>query len=118
LREPADEAEEETIATAFGRRWRADFTNICCMPNTNPAIDNQESVRFSIARRGLLAEVFPIAAITKGARETELTECRDAKAGAVAFSDDGTPLKNSQVMRYALEYSKLTGKRSQPRRRY
>jgi dihydroorotase len=111
LREPGHE-DEETIATGVRAALAGGFTKICCMPNTDPAIDTQEAVRFIYRQaENLLADVYPIAAITKGRQGAELTEMVDlSQAGAVAFSDDGTPLKNSQIMRYALEYSKMTGK--------
>lgn len=111
LREPGNE-DEETIATGVRAALAGGFTKICCMPNTDPAIDTQEAVRFVYRlAENLLADVYPVAAITKGRQGAELTEMVElANAGAVAFSDDGAPLKNSQVMRYALEYSKLTGK--------
>jgi len=111
LREPGHE-DEETIATGVRAALAGGFTKICCMPNTNPAIDTKEAVRFIYRQaENLLADVYPIAAITKGRQGAELTEMVDlSQAGAVAFSDDGTPLKNSQIMRYALEYSKMTGK--------
>jgi len=111
LREPGHE-DEETIATGVRAALAGGFTKICCMPNTDPAIDTQEAVRFIYRQaENLLADVYPIAAITKGRQGAELTEMVDlSQAGAVAFSDDGTPLNNSQIMRYALEYSKMTGK--------
>lgn len=111
LREPGNE-DEETIATGVKAALAGGFTKICCMPNTDPPIDTQEAVRFIYRQaENLLAEVYPIAAITKGRQGAELTEMVElANAGAVAFSDDGTPLKNAQIMRYALEYSRLTGK--------
>jgi len=111
LREPGNE-DEETIATGARAALAGGFTKVCCMPNTDPAIDTQEAVRFIYRQaENLLVEVYPIAAITKGRQGAELTEMVElAQAGAVAFSDDGTPLRNAQIMRYALEYSKLTGR--------
>ncbi|MDD5062004.1 MAG: dihydroorotase [Candidatus Marinimicrobia bacterium] len=111
LREPGNE-DEETIATGVRAALAGGFTKICCMPNTDPAIDTQEAVRFIYRQaENLLAEVYPIAAITKGRQGAELTNMVElAQAGAVAFSDDGTPLQNSRLMRFALEYSKLTAK--------
>jgi len=111
LREPGNE-DEETIATGVRAALAGGFTKICCMPNTDPAIDTQEAVRFIYRQaEGLLADVYPIAALTKGRQGIELTEMVElARAGAVAFSDDGAPLKNPQIMRYALEYSRLTGR--------
>lgn len=111
LREPGYEA-AETIASGARAALAGGFTSVCCMPNTEPPIDTQESVRFIYKQaEETLIKVYPIAAITKGRRGEELTEMVElAEAGAVAFSDDGTPLQKAQMMRNALEYARLTGK--------
>jgi len=58
-----------------------------------------------------LVDVYPVAAITKNRKGEELTEMVElANAGAVAFSDDGSPVSDSLLFRNALEYSKITGK--------
>ncbi|MCJ7603388.1 MAG: dihydroorotase, partial [Desulfobulbaceae bacterium] len=52
------------------------------------------------------ARVYPVGAISKNSKGTELAEYGELKkAGAVAVSDDGRPVANSQLMRRALEYS-------------
>ena len=59
------------------------------------------------AQKSAVVNVFPIAAITRDLQGEELTDMADLiDAGALAFSDDGRPVQNSQVMRRALEYSK------------
>lgn len=111
FREPGYE-NSETIATGCRAALAGGFSKVCCMPNTEPAIDNQEAVRFIYKQaEKQLVDVFPIAAITKGREGVELTEMVEmAAAGAVAFSDDGAPVANARIMRYALEYSKSIGK--------
>jgi len=111
FREPGFE-DEETIATGARAALAGGFTQVCCMPNTVPPIATQDSVRLIYKKaEDLLVRVYPIAAITKGREGKELTEMGElAEAGAVAFSDDGTPLQNALLMRYALEYSRVTGK--------
>jgi dihydroorotase len=108
LREPGRE-DEETIYTASEAAVAGGFTSICCMPNTEPPIDNQESVNFIYEKAKLAkCKIYPIACITKEQKGEELTEMADLKnAGAVAVSDDGKPVSNSRMMRYALEYSKM-----------
>ena len=108
LREPGQE-DAETIETGAQAALAGGFTRICCMPNTTPSISTQESVRFILDKaRYLDVEVMPIASITMGRKGRELTEFSElAKTGAVAFSDDGNPVEDSQMMRNALEYSKL-----------
>jgi len=107
LREPGFEY-KETIRTGTMAGVRGGFTTICCMPNTEPPIDNSstlESVKEKALKEGV-CEVLPIAAITRGRKGEEIVEMEELwEKGAVAFSDDGEPLMNSQVMRLALEYS-------------
>lgn len=109
LREPGQE-DKETIRTGSLAAAKGGFTSIACMPNTIPVNDNQGVTKFilSAAKKNTSVNVFPIAAITKGQKGEELTDMADLKnAGAVAFSDDGQPVYDSQTMRHALEYSKL-----------
>jgi len=109
LRDPGQE-EKETLATGSRAAAKGGFTSIACMPNTNPVNDNRGVTEYilSEAKKRAVVNVFPVAAITKGLRGEELTDMADLEeAGAVAFSDDGHPVGNSQTMRRALEYSKL-----------
>ncbi|MEW6686622.1 MAG: dihydroorotase [Candidatus Edwardsbacteria bacterium] len=109
LREPGRE-DEETIATGSKAAVRGGFTTVCCMPNTEPPIDDQSKVKFILERASAcgLIDVFPIAAISKGRKGEELTEIGELlSAGAVAISDDGLPVRNSALMRRALEYSRM-----------
>jgi dihydroorotase len=107
LREPGQE-DKETIATGARAAARGGFTSIACMPNTHPVNDNRGVTEYilSEAKKNAAVNVFPIASITKEEKGEELTDMADLiDAGAVAFSDDGMPIHNSQVMRRALEYS-------------
>jgi dihydroorotase len=78
------------------------------MPNTNPAIDERNVVEFIIKQAKIagLAKVYPIAAATKGREGKQLTEYHELfDAGAVAVSDDGSPVANAYMARRVLEYS-------------
>jgi len=110
LREPGRE-DEETIYTGSQAAVAGGFTSVCCMPNTEPPIDNQESVNFVYERASkALCKVFCVGAATKGLKGEELTEMADLKeAGAVAVSDDGMPISSSRIMRSALDYSRMLG---------
>jgi dihydroorotase len=82
------------------------------MANTHPPIDSRGQVEYvqSVAAAEGVVRVLPIGAVTKGLRGEELAEMGDlAAAGVVAFSDDGVPIRNSRVMRHALEYSRAFG---------
>lgn len=112
LREPGRE-EDETIATGAAAALAGGVTSVACMPNTEPAIDSQASAEFVVlqAKRAHQAHVFPIGAVTKGRKGEELAEMGAMVAGgAVAFSDDGAPVKSAEIMRRALEYCQMFDK--------
>jgi dihydroorotase len=111
LREPGEEY-KETIASGAEAAVRGGFTSVCAMPNTKPVNDNASVTRYIIekAREAEFARVYPIGAITRGSEGEELAEMAEMKeAGAVAVSDDGRPVMNSQVMRHAMEYARDHG---------
>jgi dihydroorotase len=104
LREPGDE-HKETIATGTTAAARGGFTTVCAMPNTRPAIDSVDMVVFALgkAREEGLVRVLPIGCVTKGRDGKELTNMEElAQAGAIAFSDDGSPVANDGLMHQAL----------------
>ncbi|HLY62830.1 MAG TPA: dihydroorotase [Terriglobia bacterium] len=105
LRVPGGEI-SETLETGLSAAVAGGFTSVCTMPNTRPVNDNPESTRSLIDLAGAigLARVFPIAAVSKGSDGVELTDFeRLVEAGAVAFSDDGRPVKTAELMRHAME---------------
>ncbi len=109
LRDPGFEYKENlesgTRSAAMGG-----FTSIACMPNTNPVIDNEAVVKYILnkAVQEGYVNVFPIGAITKGQKGEELAEIGELKfAGAVALSDDGKPVRNSSIMKKALQYASM-----------
>ena len=107
LREPGRE-DEETIASGAAAALAGGFTRICPMPNTEPPVDTEAQVRFQI-RRGEeagLARIHPIGCCTKARAGEEMAEIGTmAAAGAVGFSDDGSPVGDPMVMRRCLEYA-------------
>ena len=108
LREPGEEY-KETIASGLAAAAAGGFSSVCPMPNTRPVNDNASITRYILdkARQADLANVFPVGAITRGSLGEELAEMAEMKAaGAVAVSDDGRPVMNSQVMRHAMEYAR------------
>jgi dihydroorotase len=111
LREPGDEA-KETIRTGVRAAVRGGFTTVCAMPNTRPVNDSRETTAGIIAeaRRWGLANVLPIAAVTRGSGGEELVDMKGlVAAGAVAFSDDGRPVESDALMRRALESAEAAG---------
>lgn len=108
LREPGRE-DEETIYSGSLSAVSGGFTTICCMPNTDPTLDNKVSVRFVYEKgQKSLCEVLPIGAITKKREGKEIAPYFEMiEEKAVAFSDDGNCVMDSNVMRRALEYTLL-----------
>jgi dihydroorotase len=108
LRQPGDE-EKETIATGTRAAARGGFTTVCCMPNTNPPLDNQTAIEFikSKAAAEGAVRVLPIGCISKGRKGEELCEMGElASGGVIGFSDDGAPVASAYLMRQALDYSR------------
>jgi dihydroorotase len=111
LREPGEEY-KETIASGTRAAVAGGFTAVACMPNTQPVNDCAavtEFIRNRAVQHGV-CRVYPVAAISKGLAGDMLAEFGELReAGAVAVSDDGRPVMNSQLMRRALEYARIFG---------
>jgi dihydroorotase len=106
LREPGFE-EDETIETGTAAALAGGFTSIACMPNTDPPIDTQGAVEFTLdrAERADHCNVFVTACVSKNREGKELAEIGQlVEAGAVAFTDDGSPVADAELMRRAFEY--------------
>jgi dihydroorotase len=111
LRQPGFE-EKETIATGTQAAARGGFTTICCMPNTNPPLDNTVVIDYIKLKATLegVVRVLPIGCISKGREGREIAPmCELASAEVIAFSDDGEPAVDSHLMRQALDYSRVIG---------
>lgn len=112
LREPGRE-EAETIETGTASAAAGGFTSVACIPNTEPPIDTQATVEFikRQAERAGHCNVFVVACVSKNREGKELAEIGQlVEAGAVAFSDDGAPVFDAEVMRRALEYCTMFDK--------
>ncbi|MDP2674545.1 MAG: dihydroorotase [Dehalococcoidia bacterium] len=109
LRQPGFE-HKETIASGTLAAARGGFTTVCAMPNTEPVADNAAAIEFVLrtAEAEGVVRVLPIGCVTKGRQGKELAELAElAEAGAVAFSDDGSPVADPHLMRRALEYASM-----------
>jgi len=111
LREPGYEHKETIVqgcaAAAFGG-----FTAVACMPNTNPPIHTRDVVEYIISKaKPTPVDVYPIGCVSKDRKGEHMAEMGDmSQGGAVAFSDDGDPVYDAQLMRVALEYSSMLDK--------
>lgn len=108
LREPGFEY-KETIETGALAAAAGGFTAVACMPNTQPAIDHAEVVHYIRNRASQFpVDVYPIGAITKKREGKELAPLVELfDAGVAAYSDDGAPVSDSQLLRIAFEYSSM-----------
>ncbi|TML26998.1 MAG: dihydroorotase [Actinobacteria bacterium] len=113
LRTPGRE-DEETIASGTAAAAAGGYCAILAMPNTKPIVDSAATLGALIETARAEAEV-PVgflAAITKEQGGTELTEMAElADTGAAGFSDDGVPVASAGLMRRALQYGAVTGRR-------
>lgn len=106
LREPGEEY-KETVESGTRAAAAGGFTAVACMPNTKPVNDEASVTKFIMDNaRNASARVYPAAAISRGSQGTDLAEYGELKeAGAVAVTDDGLPVIDSQLMRRAMEYA-------------
>lgn len=121
FREPGFEHKED-IASGSKAAAKGGFTTVCCMPNTNPAIDNQETVAFidQKSKEADVINVLPIGSITKGQQGKELTDfeqldqvettCKKLLGhGICGISEDGKSVMDEDLMLSAMEKAKILG---------
>lgn len=108
LREPGFE-HKETIESGCKAAAKGGVTTMCCMPNTNPVIDNECVVEYinTMARRGNGVKVLPVGAITKGLEGEELSNIGKMKEhGICAISEDGKTVADAGLMKKGMSYAK------------
>lgn len=108
FRDPSS-PDKETTETGAASAIAGGFTTVCVMPNTSPVIDSTPMVQYLFnAAKPTGIQIFPIAAVTRGLEGEEMTPIGTlVNQGAVGFSDDGRPVASANMMRKALEYSKM-----------
>lgn len=106
LREPGEEYKED-IHSGARAAASGGFTGVACMPNTKPVNDNATVTAMILCRAADAAvRVYPVGAISQGSEGHQLAEFGEMKAaGVVAVTDDGHPVRDSQLMRRAMEYA-------------
>jgi len=111
LREPGQEYKED-IETGTAAAAAGGFCAVCAMPNTVPPNDTRAVTELIVRRAAEVGKVrvYPIGCITQGQKGENLAEMGELQeAGCVAVSDDGKCVRNSEVMRRALEYARGLG---------
>ncbi|MCH5304041.1 MAG: dihydroorotase [Ruminococcus sp.] len=110
LRDPGQTYKEDIIsgckAAAAGG-----VTSILAMPNTNPTVDNADTIKYILDKaKDADAKVYVAASITKGLMSKEATDLEEVKnAGAVALSDDGRPVENTKMLINAMKTAPKLG---------
>ena len=113
LRTPGRE-DEETVASGTAAAAAGGYCAILAMPNTDPVVDSAAVLGslLELAREEAEVPVGFLAAITKRQAGAELTEMGElADEGAAGFTDDGRPVASAGLMRRALQYASITGRR-------
>jgi dihydroorotase len=113
LRVPGRE-DEETVRSGTQAAAAGGFCAILAMPNTEPIVDSAAvlGALLETAREEAEVPVGFLAAISRGQAGGELTEMVElGETGAVGFTDDGQPVASPGLMRRALQYHGLTGRR-------
>jgi len=109
LREPGYEYKED-IRSGSRSAAKGGFTTVCCMPNTNPIVDNEivvEYIKLKAKEAGYI-NVLPIGAITKGQNGEELANIgKMAQSGICAISEDGKSVLDANLLRKAMQYATM-----------
>lgn len=110
LRDPGY-TDKEDIITGCKAAAAGGVTSLLAMPNTNPTTDNPQTVKYILEKaKNADARVYVSASITKGLKSEEPTDIEALKnAGAVALSDDGRPVVNTQFLSDAMKKAPQLG---------
>ena len=107
LRDPGQEYKED-IETGTRAAAHGGFTDVCCMPNTNPIIDTGSVVEYISKKAAEVGKcrVHVSGACTAGEKGEILSEMGDMVAhGAVMFTDDGRGVQSAGMMRRVMDYA-------------
>jgi dihydroorotase len=86
------------------------FTTVAIMPDTNPTIDNPVVVEYILSKADKVSvvNIVPVGAISKGREGKMLSPMYNLyNSGVRLFSDDGNSVHDADLMRMALQYSKI-----------
>lgn len=106
FREPGQTHKEDLISGSSAAS-NGGFTGVLIMPNTTPPLDSPLLVKNILERtKDFLTDVNIAACATQKREGLILSPILSLhEAGAVAFTDDGSPVLNPEIMRRVLEYT-------------
>ena len=104
LRDPG-QTHKEDIITGCKAAAAGGVTSVLAMPNTTPATDNAQTVKYILEKaENADAHVYVAASITKDLKSLEPTNLGELKnAGAIALTDDGRPVENTKFLSDAMK---------------
>ncbi len=103
FREPGQTHKENiqtgSLAAAYGG-----ITGVLCMPNTSPVIDNVQTINDNKNKaKDNIVDVYTSACASMNREGKKLTDIRSLlEAGALAVTDDGSPIADDELMKQAL----------------
>ena len=105
FRDPGEEW-KEGLTNGLDAAAAGGFTAVAVLPSTTPVLDQRAGIEYLLRRsEGHAVRVLPLGALTKGSQGEQLAELYDLQqAGAVAFTDDQHPVRNTRLMLLALQY--------------
>jgi dihydroorotase len=114
LREPGQEYKED-IASGLAAAAHGGFGQVLAMANTSPVNDDATVTTMMLTQAGLTHPngpyLRPVGGLTTNLKAEELSPLAElAEAGCVAFSNDGMPVRSSELFRRAIEYASDTGR--------
>ena len=112
FRDPGQTHKEDIISGSEAAA-AGGVTAVLCMPNTTPAVDTAKTVKYILQKaKQAKIKVYPTGCITKGLKGEKLCDFEALKkAGCVAVSDDGKPVRNARLMAQALVKAHYAGLR-------
>lgn len=99
---------KEDIKSGAKSAAKGGFTTVISMANTNPIVDNEDTLKYILGEAEKVdINVLQVAAVTKGFRGKELVDMEKLKRlGAIGFTDDGLPLRDSKIVLEAMNLAK------------
>jgi dihydroorotase len=110
FRDPGEET-KETLWSGLNAAAKGGFTSVVLMPSTNPPVQSKSDVEYMKSKASNhLVNVLPSGVLSQNREGKDISEMYDMKAaGAVAFTDDKRPVKDSGLMSRALQYARNVG---------
>ncbi len=105
FRDPGEEW-KEGLTNGLDAAAAGGFTAVAVLPSTTPVLDARAGIEYLLSKaNGHAVRVLPLGALTKGLKGEQLAELYDLhQAGAMAFTDDQSPVPNTRLMMLALQY--------------